>query len=92
MHGSSVQAILQNAALNYIDVYVCLGRWSTDVEGLLVNAGDNVNAVVTRDGRNVPAPISLRTFDKNCHDAWVCRADILDALALAQGRLTRVSS
>lgn len=70
MHGNSVQANLQNAALNYIDVYVGLGRWPTDVKGLLVNAKDNVNAVVTRDGRNVPLPFNLGTFYQNYGDSW----------------------
>lgn len=71
MHGDSVQVILQNAGAEaYIDVYVGLGRWPASVQGLLVNARENVNAVVTRTGTVYPAPFNFSTFYSVYGDSW----------------------
>lgn len=70
MHGNSVQSVLQSAPTDYIDVYVGLGRWPVNVRGLLVNSQNNVNAVVTRDGRQIVAPFNYGTFYSSYGDSW----------------------
>lgn len=70
MHGNSVRTVIQSAATSYIDVYVGLGRWPTNVQGLLVNAKDNVNAVVARTGAIFPAPFNFSTLYGVYGDSW----------------------
>lgn len=75
MHGNSVQVILQSAATNYLDVYVGLGRWPTNVQGLLANAKDNVNAVAASTGTVFPAPFNFATFYSEYGDSWRVKGD-----------------
>jgi hypothetical protein len=70
MHGNSVQVIVRSMAKYFLDVYVGLGRWPTNVQGLLVNAKDNVNAVVARTGTIFPAPFNFSTFYSVYGDSW----------------------
>ncbi|MGD0201460.1 MAG: hypothetical protein ABSD27_11980, partial [Bryobacteraceae bacterium] len=70
MHGNSVQVVVQKLATYYLDVYVGLGRWPTNVQGLLVNAKDNVNAVVARTGAVFPEPFNFSTFYSVYGDSW----------------------
>jgi hypothetical protein len=70
MGGNSVQVIVQPAATYYLDLYVGLGRWPADVQGLLVSAKDNVNAVVARTGTVFPAPFNFSTFYSVYGDSW----------------------
>ncbi|MFL9865523.1 hypothetical protein PQR67_15210 [Paraburkholderia fungorum] len=90
MHGNSVQAILQSAPTDYIDVYVGLGRWPANVQGLLVNAKGNVNAVVARDGKVIPAPFNFGTFYSAYGDSWRVPANqsLFDAGRLSLAALT----
>ena len=70
LNGNSVEAIVQSAAMNYIDVYVGLGRWPTNVQGLLANAKGNINAVTARSGATFPAPFNFSTFYSAYGDSW----------------------
>ena len=70
LNGNSTQIIVQSAAKEYLDVYVGLGRWPTQVQGLLVSAKDNVNAVVSRTGTVFPAPFNFSTFYNQYGDSW----------------------
>jgi hypothetical protein len=70
LNGNSVQMVVQPAALYYIDVYVGLGRWPENVQGLLVSAKNNVNAVVARSGKVIPAPFNFGTFYSEYGDGW----------------------
>jgi hypothetical protein len=70
MHGNSVQVIVQAASTYYLDVYVGLGRWPTNVQGLLVNAKNNVNAVVSRTGTVFAEPFNFSIFYNGYGDSW----------------------
>ena len=70
MWGNSVQVMVQSAPKYYLDVYVGLGRWPTNVQGLLANAKDNLNAVMTRTGTIIPAPFNFSTFYRVYGDSW----------------------
>ena len=71
LQGNSAQIIVQPATKYYLDVYVGLGRWPTNVQGLLVNANNNVNAVVGRTGVVYPAPFNFATFYSEYGTSWL---------------------
>ena len=82
-NGNSVQVIMQAAATtgngleHYIDVHVGLGRWPTNAQGLLVNAKDNLHAVMEQNGTVFPvhgtvppASVDLPDFYSKYGDSW----------------------
>jgi len=70
MKGNSVQVNDQPAATHYLDVAVGLGHWPNIVQGLLVSAKGNVNAVVARTGAVFPAPFNFANFYGAYGDSW----------------------
>lgn len=70
MEGNSVQVTF---TAKYIDVFVGLGMWPTNVVGLLVNARDNVNAVASRSGQVFAQPFTLPSFYSGYGDSWRVR-------------------
>jgi hypothetical protein len=83
-NGNSVQVIMQvygtagTALEHYIDTNVGLGSWPTNVQGLLVNAKNNLLGVIERDGtvftvHNAappPASVDLPDFYSKYGDSW----------------------
>lgn len=65
--GNSVRATMHDP---YIDVSVGLGRWPTQVRGLLANSKGNVGLLETRDGAVLPVPLPFQTLYFRYGDSW----------------------
>jgi hypothetical protein len=65
--GNSVRAELNPT---WINISVGLGRWPTQVRGLLANAGGNVNQIATRDGRVLTTPFAFDELYQGYADSW----------------------
>ena len=65
--GDSVRATL-NAT--HIDVSVGLGRWPTNVRGLLANVDGNVNQVAARDGAVLTNPFQFADLYGHFGESW----------------------
>ena len=83
--GDSVRAELN--APGYINVTVGLGRWPTDVRGLLANANGDVNQLATREGRTLRNPFSFEELYHPYADSWRVRPR--DSLVTACGERVR---
>jgi hypothetical protein len=99
MNGNSVQVVMQAAGTggtgleHYIDTTVGLGRWPTNVQGLLVNAKNNLLGVIEQNGtvftlHNAappPASADLPDFYSKYGDSWrVTGSQSLFAAAASQ--------
>jgi hypothetical protein len=65
--GDSVRATLNGT---HINVSVGLGRWPSDVRGLLANADNNVNLVAARDGKVLARPFQFADLYGHYGDSW----------------------
>ena len=65
--GDSVHAVVHPT---WIDVSVELGRWPTQVRGLLANADGNVRQIATRDGVVLTTPFSFDDLYHRYADSW----------------------
>ncbi len=70
MRGNSLQATWGYGPTDYIDAYVGLGHWPANVHGLLVNAADNVNVVVSKTNQRFTAPFTFGNFYSGYGDSW----------------------
>ncbi len=69
--GNSVRATLNSyGGTNWIDVKVGLGRWPSEVKGLIANANGNVNQVATRDNFVLTNPFKFDEFYHRYADSW----------------------
>jgi hypothetical protein len=67
LSGNSVRAEV-NAT--WINATVGLGRWPTEVHGLLANANGNVNELESRDGTVLKIPIPFEELYQKYGDSW----------------------
>jgi hypothetical protein len=65
--GNSVRATLNSS---YIDVSVGLGRWPTNVSGLLANAGGDVNKLAARDGTVFTNAFDFQDLYQRFGESW----------------------
>lgn len=60
---------------SWINVEVGLGRWPTQVRGLLASAPNNNNAIVARDGTVIAMPVSFDALYRRFGDSWRVSGD-----------------
>lgn len=69
--GDSVSATLNSyGGTNWIDVKVGLGRWPSEVKGLIANPKGNVNQLATRDDVVLTNPFKFDEFYHHYADSW----------------------
>jgi len=73
LSGDSVRATVNNGATansSYIDVSVGLGRWPSNVRGLLANANGKVSDVEAQDGAVLTSPFNFEKLYGHYADSW----------------------
>ncbi len=68
--GDSVTAAVNNGSPDWINASVGLGRWPETVQGLLANAGTDVEAVQARSGTVLTAPFAFKEFYGLYGNSW----------------------
>ncbi|CAG0963202.1 hypothetical protein ANAEL_00753 [Anaerolineales bacterium] len=66
-NGNSIRAEVNPT---WINVSVGLGRWPTEVHGLLANANGNVNQIAARDGTVLEVPFSFEDLYTHYANSW----------------------
>jgi len=81
--GDSIRAVDNT---KYIDVNVGLGRWPSNVRGLLANAGQGNNAIAMSNGTVLTSPFSYEALYGRFTEGW--RVSAKDSMLSACGRET----
>jgi hypothetical protein len=69
--GNSVRATLNSyGGANWIDVAVGLGKWPSEVKGLIANVNGNVNQIATRDNFVLTNPFNFDELYHRFADSW----------------------
>jgi hypothetical protein len=71
LNGDSVRAQLNPGNPPWMDVSVGLGRWPTNVRGLLANANGNVNGLETSNGNIVTNPFVFEDLYQQYGRSWL---------------------
>jgi len=84
--GDSVRATVNSyGGTTWIDVNVGLGRWPSDVKGLIANVNGNVNQIATRDNAVLTSPFQFDELYHRFADSWRV-ADRESMLSVCNGK------
>jgi hypothetical protein len=84
--GDSLRATVNSA---WIDVDVGLGRWPSEVHGLIANANGNINQIETRDHFVLTNPFNFDDLYHRFADSWRVTGESMLAVCNAEGAIER---